>query len=267
MATTTATQYFLGHVGSGGRVRDHRELGSLEQAPKFWAIRLQRFWPANRPGQENDPWKLHCAAGRDRGAVCLRVAPLLRDGQDLEASAIRVFDVETTRAQADGFPPVLLDSLLPAKVRAGDGLLIQADLVDISLFTDANDIMADAGQILDRRQRPASQLSIDPSDTIALLSGIGNAVLSSLWYGVLKPTGVDQRAWDPSGAQFALHGPSLDTTPHVHPGTYVLAGLWAPLDLRHAHYDRETGLRATHEHGPRIPANVLEFELLALRVV
>jgi hypothetical protein len=267
MATTTAAQYFLGHIGPGGRVRDHRELGSLERAPRFWAIRLQRFWPANRPGQDNDPWKLHCTSGRDRGAVCLRVAPLLRSGEDLEASAIRIFDVQTNQPEGDAFPPVFLHSLLPAKVRAGDGLLIQADLVDISLFTDATEIMAETGRILDRRQRPASHLSIDVTDTIALLSGIGNAVLSSLWYGVLKPTGVDERAWDPSDAQFVLYGPSLDATPQAHPGAYVLAGLWDRLDLSHAHYDRETGLRATHEHGPRIPANVLEFELLALREV
>jgi hypothetical protein len=267
MATTTAVQYFLGHVEEGGRVRDYRELRPPERAPRDWAIRLQRFWPANRPGEANDPWKRHAVCGKDRGALSLRVAPLLRCSSDLDASAIRVFDVETSRGEVDGFPPVPMETLLPAKVRAADGLLIQADLVDVSLFTDVNQIMVEAGRILDRRQRAPAHLSLDITDTVALLSGIGSAALTSIWYGILQPAGVDERAWDPNEAQFSLYGPSLDATPQAHPGAYLLAGFWEPLDLTHAHYDRATGLRATRAAGPRIPANVLEFELLALRDV
>jgi hypothetical protein len=267
MATTTAKQYFLGHVETGGRVRDHRELEPPEKAPRAWAIRLQRFWPANRPGEANDPWKRYAACGYDRGALSLRVAPLLRSPDDVDASAIRVFDVQTCHAESDGFPPVSLETLLPARVRAADGVLIQADLVDISLFTDSNQIMVEAGRILDRRPRAPGHLALDITDTVTLLSGIGGAALNSLWYGILQPTGVDQRAWNPNDAQFSLYGPSLGATPQARPGVYLLAGLWEKLDLAHAHYDRATGLRATRAPGPRIPANVLEFELLALRDV
>jgi hypothetical protein len=266
MATTTATIYRLGFVEADGSVRDALDLGPPSEALSAWCgVRLHRFWPANRPGEANDPWNRRSSVGRDRGAICLRVAPLLRTEGDLDASAIRVFDV-CTRAENEGcFPPVGLDTLLPAKVRAGDGLLIQADLVDVSLFTTVDQVIAEAGRIIDRRERPTSQLTVEATDTVALLSEIGGYVLTTLWHGVLHPLGVDARAWDPGAAQFHLYGPSLNAAPQARSGRYLLLGGWAPCAFADLRYDSDRGLLSCEDEPRRIVANVLEFELLQLR--
>jgi hypothetical protein len=266
MATTTAPHYRLAYVEKGGGVRDHRELGpAAGPAPAYWAVRLSRFWPANRPGQRNDPWHQDSTVGRDRGALCLRVGPLLRTAGDLDATAVRVFDVSVRGATGVSFPPIPLDSLLPAKVRAGDGLIVQADLVDISLFTTLDQVMEEAGRIIERRPRATSELSVALGDTMALFSDVAGAVLGSLWRGILSPSGIDARAWDPNHAQFHLHGPSIDLEPQARPGLYLLAGLWAPFCLEDLRYDPQSGLCACGDPDRRAPANVLEFELIALR--
>lgn len=266
MATTTAPYYLLAHVEDEGRVRDHRELGPARgSAPGYWAVYIRRFWPANRPGTANDPWHRRSAVGRDRGALCLRVGPLLRAAGDLDATAIRLFDVSVRGARGDVFPPISLDCLLPAKVRAGDGLVIQADLVDVSLFRTMDQVMEEAGRIIERREHPGAPVSLALSDTMTLFSDVAGAVLSSLWRGILHPLGMDARAWDPNHAQFHLHGPSLDLAPQVRPGLYLLAGHWAPLCLESLHYEPDAGLCVGGETPRRVPANILEFELIALR--
>jgi hypothetical protein len=267
MATTTATHYALGHLEEDGGIRDYREMGrGPGVSPASWAVRLHYFWPANRPGASNDPWNLCSSVGRDRGALSFHVAPLLRGEGDQDAAAIRVFDVQTRPSAGGSLPPVLLDTLLPARVRAGDGLLIQADLVDVSLFTTTDEIMTEAGRITDRRPQPASRLSLDVNDTLTLLSEVGGYLLSTLWHGVLHPTGVDARAWNPRDARFQLYGPSLDEAPQARAGRYLLTGSWEPLDLAHLTYDRGCGLRRADDETPMpVFANALEFELLPLR--
>jgi hypothetical protein len=266
MATTTAPHYLLAYVEEGGGVRNHRALGPAPgPTPSHWAVRVARFWPANRPGEPNNPWHRESAVGRDRGALCLRVGPLLRGAHDLDATAIRIFDVSVGDAVRDCFPSILLDHLLPAKVRAGDGLIIQADLVDVSLFTSLDQVMEEAGKIIDRKQRAASEVSVGFSDTMTLFSDVAGAVLSALWRGILHPIGVDARAWDPHQAQFYLHGPSLDRPPQARPGTYLLAGFWSSLRLEELRYDPVAGLCACGDPSRRIAANILEFELMALR--
>jgi len=266
MATTTASHYVLAYVEEGGGVRDHRDLGLAPgAAPSWWAVRLARFWPANRPGEANDPWHRESAVGRDRGALCLRVGPLLRTAHDLDATAIRVFDVSVRDGVGDRFRPVPLDCLLPAKVRAGDGLVVQADLVDVSLFTTLDQVMEEAGKIIRRKQKTAAEVSVAFSDTMTLFSDVAGAVLNALWQGILRPFGADSRAWDPHRAQFYLHGPSLDREPQARPGTYLLAGLWRPLCLEDLRYDSVLGLCACGDPDRRVVANVLEFELIALQ--
>jgi hypothetical protein len=266
MATTAAPHYLLAHVEEGGGVRSHRALGAAPEAPpSYWAVRLVRFWPGNRPGEGNDPWNRHSSVGRDRGALCLRVGPLLRTAGDLDATAVRIVDVAVRGGVGDSFPPILLDCLLSAKVRAGDGLIIQADLADVSLFTTLDHVMEEAGRILDRQQRPRTELSLALPDTMTLFSDVAGAVLGALWRGGLHPRGVDAPAWDPHQAQFHLYGPSVDRVPQVYAGTYLLAGHWAPLCTESLRYDPVAGLCCRDDPGHRVAANVLEFELLALR--
>lgn len=265
MPTTTATHYLLAYVDGEGRVLDHRALDwAPGPPPSFWAVRLRRFWPANRPGEANNPWRRASAVGRDRGAVCLHVGPLLHGPLDLDATGIRLFDVSVRRAAGDCFPVVNIDSLLPVKVRGEDGLLIQADLVDVSLFMRAGSLAAEAGRIIERRHPPHSELSVALTDTVALFSNVTGAILNALWSGILRPSGIDARAWDPAKAQFHLYGPSLDRKPQARPGTYLVAGLWEPLDADELRYDPTLGLCYCGERLRRVPANVLEFELIAL---
>src|SRR5262245_59174605 len=126
MATTEATHYFLGYVSTGGRVIRAEQLEATGPLPRYWGARLRRFWPTNRPGRLNDPWNERSSVGRGRASVSLAVTPLLRQFDDLVASGMAVFDVNTHGGSEGRFAPVDLDTLLPAKVRGTDGLLVQA---------------------------------------------------------------------------------------------------------------------------------------------
>ena len=52
--------------------------------------------------------------------------------------------------------------------------------------------------------------------------------------------------------------------PQARAGRYLLAGCWTEHDWTGARYSDAKGLRLTGEE-MRVPANVLEFELIALR--
>jgi hypothetical protein len=266
MPTTEATSYFLGYVGPGGHVTSVDRLEATEPMPRHWGVRLHRFWPANCPGERNNPWNEGSSVGRDRGAVSLRVTPLLRQSDDLEASGVAVFDVATHSATPGFFPAVELDALLPAKVRGTDGLQIQADLVDVSLFLTPDKIGDQAGKAMAEGGHRWQRLDSVLLETfpVAIFADLGGRLVQYLWYSVIQPTGIDARAWNPSSARFTLRGTSFGPGPQARPGRYVLAGAWQPHDWTGARYSEAHGLRLAGS-SDRVAANVLEFELLGLR--
>jgi hypothetical protein len=264
MATTEATNYFLGYVGTAGHVIRADRLEAPPPVPRHWGVRLRRFWPANRPGRWNDPWNERSSVGRDRGAISLRVAPLLREPADLEASGVAVFDVPTRSDLPDLFAAVNLDALLPAKVRGADGLLIEADLVDVSLFLTADKISDQAGRAMAENGQSWQRWDLLDAVPVALFADLGGRLVQHLWRCVIQPTGIDARAWSPQGARFALRGTSFGTGPQARAGRYVLAGCWQEHDWTGARYSEAEGLRLAHDL-VRVAANVLEFELLGLR--
>jgi hypothetical protein len=227
-------------------------------------VRLHRFWPANRPGGRNNPWNERSSVGRDRGAVSLRVAPLLRQADDLVASGVAVFDVCTSAGEEGRFPSVELECLLPAKVRAGDGVSVQADLVDVSLFLTPDRIGEEAGRLSETGDRRWSRWDLDARDPVSLFTDLGGWIAQGLLRTVIHPTGIDRRAWDPRHATFSLQGPSLGGAPQARAGRYVIAGCWEKPDWSGASYSLAGGLRLRGER-LRLAANVLEFELLALK--
>jgi hypothetical protein len=239
-------------------------LEAKEPLPRHWGVRLRRFWPGNRPGRRNDPWNESSSVGRDRGAVSLRVSPLLRQPEDLEASGMAVFDVHTRSEVEDLFDPVDLDSLFPSKMRGADGLLIQADLVDVSLFLTPDKIGDQAGKAMAEAGHSWQRWDLLDVAPVALFADLGGRLVQHLWRCVIQPTGIDARAWSPQGARFTLRGTSFGPGPQARAGRYVLAGCWQEHDWTGARYSEAEGLRLAGATD-RVAANVLEFELLGLR--